>query len=89
MTSIRRHTSPLFPISALAALVCCVGWKRRRLFQFLGLIVVGVIGFSLLNGCGSGGGGGSTGPQSATWTITVNATSGSLQHSTTFSLTVN
>ena len=90
MTSIRRQTSPLFPISALAALVCCVGWKRRRPVQFLGLIVVGVIGFSLLNGCGGGNStGGSTGPQSATYTITVNATSGSLQHSTSFSLTVN
>jgi hypothetical protein len=90
MAAIHRHASPFFPISALAALVGCVGWKRRRLFQFLGLIVVGVIGLSSLNGCGGGTSGvGTTPPQSATYTITVNATSGSLVHSTPFSLTVN
>jgi hypothetical protein len=91
MAALHRHASPLFPIGALVALVCCAGWKRRRLFQILPLIVVGVIGLSLLNGCGGGGagGGGSTPPQSATYTITVNATSGSLVHSTTFTLTVN
>jgi N-acetylneuraminic acid mutarotase len=90
MAAIRHHAGPLFPICALAALVGCVGWKRRRLFQFLGLIVVGVIGLSSLNGCGGGTSGvGTTPPQSATYTITVNATSGSLVHSTPFSLTVN
>jgi N-acetylneuraminic acid mutarotase len=90
MAAIRRRAGPLFPISALAALVCCAGWKRRRLFQILPLIVVGAIGISLLYGCGSGNSGGvSSAPQSATYTITVNATSGSLQHSTTFTLTVN
>lgn len=90
MAAIPRQTSPLFPIGALAALVCCVGCKRRRLFQILPLIVAGAIGFSLLNGCGTGNSGGvSSAPQSATYTITVNAASGSLQHSTPFTLTVN
>jgi hypothetical protein len=90
MAVMRRSAGPLFPISALAALVCCVGWKRRRLFQVLPLIAVSAVGLSLLNGCGSGNSGGvSSAPQSATYTITVNATSGSLQHSTSFSLTVN
>jgi N-acetylneuraminic acid mutarotase len=90
MAAIHQIAGPLFPISALAALACCVGWKRRRLLQFLGLIVVGVIGLSVFNGCGGGSsGGGTPPPQSATYTITVNATSGSLVHSTTFMLTVN
>jgi uncharacterized membrane protein len=72
--------------------VCSIGWKRRRLAQILPLIVVGAIGFGLLNGCGSGGssgGGGGGGSQSVTSTVTVTATSGSLQHTTPFSLTVN
>ncbi len=54
MAAIRRPASPLFPISTLAAVVWCVGWKRRWLVLSLGLIVACVIGFSLLNGCGSG-----------------------------------
>jgi hypothetical protein len=54
------------------------------------LVVVSAIGFSLLNGCGGGNSGGvSSAPQSATYTITVNAASGSLTHSTPFSLTVH
>ena len=90
MATIRRSAPPLFPISALAAVLCWVGWKRRRLSRFLGLVVVSAIGFSLLNGCGGGNSGGvSSAPQSATYTITVNAASGSLTHSTPFSLTVH
>jgi hypothetical protein len=92
MAAFRRHAGPLLPMSALAALVCSIGWKRRRLAQILPLIVVGAIGFGLLNGCGSGGssgGGGGGGSQSVTSTVTVTATSGSLQHTTPFSLTVN
>jgi N-acetylneuraminic acid mutarotase len=91
MAAIHRHAGPLFPIGALAALACCMGWKRCRLVQPLGLIVVCAIAFGLLNGCGGGGSstGGPVTPQSATYTITVNATSGLLQHSTTFALTVN
>jgi N-acetylneuraminic acid mutarotase len=90
MAAIHRPAGPLLPMGALAALVCCMGWNRRRLVHLLPLIVVCVIAFGVLNGCGGGSsGGGSPPPQSATYTITVNATSGSLQHSTTFSLTVN
>jgi hypothetical protein len=89
MAVIHRRTNPLSPISAVAALVCCIGCKRRRLSQLAVLIMVGGIGLSLLNGCGNVNPGVSSAPQSATYTITVNATSGSLQHSTPFSLTVN
>jgi N-acetylneuraminic acid mutarotase len=88
MAAIRPFAGSLFPISALAVVARCLGWKRRRLFQALPLIIVSVIGLSLLNGCGSGNSG-TNPPQSATYTITVNATAGSLVHSTTFSLTVN
>jgi hypothetical protein len=93
MATAHRPGGPLFPMSTLAALVCCIGWKKRRLVRILPLIVVGAIGFTLLNGCGGNSAGASTNqqsnPQSQTWPITVNATSGSLQHTTSFSLTVN
>jgi len=48
------------------------------------LLMAGVIGLGLLNGCGS-----SSKPQPTTSTITVTATSGTLQQTTTISLTVN
>jgi N-acetylneuraminic acid mutarotase len=90
MAAIQRPAGPLFPVGALAALACCLGWKKRRLFPILPLIVVIAIGLSQLNGCsGANSGGVPSTPQSATYTITVNATSGSLAHSTSFSLTVN
>jgi N-acetylneuraminic acid mutarotase len=80
-----RNSSPLFPSAALAAVLCCLGWKKRRRLQMLLLLAVCGAGLSLLNGCG----GGSSTSQSTTYTVTVTATSGSLQQSTTFSLTVN
>jgi hypothetical protein len=61
--------------------LCCLSWRKRRRLQMLLLLAVCGVGLSLLNGCGGGS-------QPTTYTITVNATSGSLQHSTTFSLTV-
>ncbi|HMD76519.1 MAG TPA: kelch repeat-containing protein [Terracidiphilus sp.] len=83
--ALRRPSSPLFPSAALAAVLCCFGWKKRRRLQMLLLLAVCGVGLSLLIGCG----GGSSTSQSTTYTVTVNATSGSLQQSTTFSLTVN
>jgi hypothetical protein len=78
---------PLFPEAALAALLCCFGWKKRRRLQMLVLLSVSLIGLSLLNGCGSQSTPHSTTPTTAT--ITVTATSGTLQQSTTILLTVN
>ncbi len=86
MATIHRHASPMFPIGTLAALVCCVGWKKRRLVQIPPLLVVCAICLGLLNGCNGAGAGRR---QPVTSTVTVVATSGSLQHSTAFLLTVN
>ena len=80
-----HHDSrPLFPGSVLAVAVCCIGWKKRRRLPMLVLLAVSVAALSLLSGCG-----GASAPQSVTSTVTVTATSGSLSHTTTFSLTVN
>jgi hypothetical protein len=86
-----RHSSgpPWFPVTALGGVLCCFGWKKRRSLPVL-LLAVSLIGLSLLNGCSSGFSisGSSASPSSAS-TVTVLATSGSQQSSTTFSLTVN
>jgi len=81
---------PLFPAAALAGVLCCLGWRKRRRWQLLLVLAVSVLGLGLLNGCNSGASlTGATSPQPSTSTITVTATSGALQKSATFSLTVN
>jgi hypothetical protein len=86
--ALHRNSSPLFPGSALAVAFCCLGWKKRRRLQMMLLLAVGIAGLSLLNGCGGASATVST-TQPVLSTVTVTATSGSLTHTTTFSLTVN
>jgi hypothetical protein len=96
--ALHRPTSPLFPTAALAAVICFLGWKRRCRLQSLLLLAVALAGLGLVSGCGgssggggggNGGGGGGGGSTPITSTVTVAATSGSLQHTTTFTLTVD
>jgi N-acetylneuraminic acid mutarotase len=93
-TTATLHRSPgtLFPGTALAAALCCFGFKKRRRWQLLLLLAVSLTGLSLLNGCGNGGssgGNGNSNPQPVSSTITVSGTSDSMQQTTTFTLTVN
>jgi len=89
---LRRNGSALLPMSALAGILCCVGFRRRRRLHLIRptlilLLVLGFAGLAALSGCGT-----SYNPQSVqpvTSTVTVTATSGTLSHTTTFSLTVN
>jgi hypothetical protein len=86
--ALHRDGQPLLPLTALGAVLCCLGWKKRRCLPVL-LLAVSLIGMGLLNGCGGNfSASGLTSP-SSTSTVTVLATSGSQQSSTTFSLTVN
>jgi N-acetylneuraminic acid mutarotase len=92
--SLRRNSLPWLPGSALATALCCLGCKKRRRFQLLLLLAVSTACLSFFVGCGgggsSGGGGGGGGQrQPVISTVTVTATSGSLSHTTTFTLTVN
>jgi Alginate lyase len=82
----RRGAGPLLPGMALAGLVCWLGWKRRR-WQSTFALAVCAAGLVLVNGC-SGGSGATNVTQSSTSTVTVTATSGTLSHMATFSLTV-
>jgi hypothetical protein len=91
-SAILQHgSSPLFPGTALAVGLCCFVWKKRRRLPMLLVLAVTAAGLFLIDGCGSSGSPfeGSGGTQPIAATVTVTATSGSLQHSTTFSLTVN
>jgi len=76
-------SGPLFPGSVLAVALYFFGRKRRRGLQLL-LLAISVASLSLLTGCGVP----LPAPQQVTSMITVNASSGSLQHTTTFSLIV-
>lgn len=85
--AVPRNSNPFYPTSALAVALCFIGWKKRRGLPMLVLLVVSAAGLSLLNGCG-GASFNSTTKSPVTSTVTVTATSGSLQHTTTFALTV-
>lgn len=80
---LRKGPGLWFPGSLLAAVLCFFGAKKRRSFRTL-LLTVSILGLAALVGCGAS----VTPPLSKTATVTVTGTSGSLQHTATFSLTV-
>ena len=81
-----RNSNPLLPGSALALALCCFGWRKRRRLQIFLLLAVSVAGLSIFTGCNAAS---SSTPQPVTSTVTVTATAGSVQHTSTISLTVN
>jgi len=92
--AVRPNSRPFLPETVLAFCVCLLGWRKRRGPQMFLLLAVTAAGLCLVSGCGSGGsaaggGGGGGGVTPVTSTITVTATSGSIQQSTTISITVD
>lgn len=90
----RRSSWPFLPTSALAVAMCLIGWKRRRHGLHLLLLVAAFTALGLISACGGaggtgGGGGGGGGTQPVNATVTVTATSGSIQQATSILLTVN
>ena len=87
----RPAMCPLSPETVLALAVGLFGWRRRRTVLHLLVIVTAFGALGLIVGCGGGGGGSSSGGGSTpiTSTVTVTATSGSLQQTANFTLTVN
>jgi N-acetylneuraminic acid mutarotase len=85
--TLRHHSNPFLPSSALAVVFCCIGWKKRRCLPML--LALSMSGIALLAGCGGASNGQPSSPQPVTSTISVTAASGSLRHVTTFTLTVN
>lgn len=90
--ALRLYANPVLRGLAFAGALFCFTRRRRRSLQFILVLMVSVLGVDLLGGCGGGTSspGGSNASQPAvTSTITITAASGSLQHATTFSLTVH
>jgi len=88
VAALHQNGWPLLPGSALAVALFCFGRKERRRLRMLLLLAVSVAGQSLLNGCGAAAPIVTDPPPFAS-TVTVTATAGSVQHTATFSLTVN
>lgn len=84
-TAANHHDSlPLFPAATMAAALCFLGFKKRNRLQLLVLLAVSLAGLGLMSGCG--GKFHSTQPTVTHATITITATSGSTQQSTTLTL---
>jgi hypothetical protein len=83
--ALHRGGNPFFPGSALAVAFCCFSLRKRRRLQLFLLLAMSVAGLSLFTGCSKL----TTITQPTTSTVTVTATSGSLSHTTSFTLNGN
>jgi hypothetical protein len=79
-----RNSSPFFPSSALAVVLCCFGWKKRRGLNLLSVAIAAGLGLGLCTGCGVE----PISPLSTTSTVSVIAASGSVQPAAFLTLTV-
>jgi N-acetylneuraminic acid mutarotase len=82
--AIRRHSNTLFPGAVFVVALCSFSLKKRRPWKSLFVLASTAAVLSMLNACG-----GQPSPQLVTSTVTISARGGSLQHTTTLSLTVN
>ena len=88
--ALRRGPGSYLPLTALALVLCLMRSRWRRDLICVVLIAAGVVGLGFISGCGgggAGGGGGAKPPVQAT--VTVIATSGSIQQTSSIALTVN
>jgi drug/metabolite transporter (DMT)-like permease len=86
--SVRLNSTLSLAALVFAPALCCLGLKRRLRLQYVLLSTFAMTGLSLIAGCG-GVSSPSNSTQPTTYAVTILATSGSLQHSTTLSVTVN
>lgn len=88
-----RNFRPLLSAPILVLGLCALGSRKRRSLRLVVLCALAFAGWGVLSGCGgsSGGGGGDGGggKTAVTSTITMTATSGSLQQTATITLTVD
>ncbi|HEY1986528.1 MAG TPA: chitobiase/beta-hexosaminidase C-terminal domain-containing protein [Terracidiphilus sp.] len=80
---------PIVPEAALAAILCCLGLRKRRGLHMFLLLSMAAVGVTLCGGCSGGGSASTVPPQPVTSTVTVTATSGTFQHTSTLTLTLN
>jgi hypothetical protein len=82
----RTQPAPFIPVSTLALGMCVLAWKRRRGARYFALLVLAGASLAFFSGCSS------TSMQKSTpvvSTVTVTATSGSVQQTSLVTLTVN
>jgi hypothetical protein len=84
--SVSGSTQPLISITAAAFLFCAIGFRRRRRFHFMLLIAGLALVLTTQNACGGYVG---TIPAPVTSTVTVTATSGTIQQTAALTVTVN
>jgi hypothetical protein len=82
----RLRTLPILPIASTAFVLCAIGFRRRRGFQWGFFMVAFALGLTVLNGCNHTDG---TLFEPFTSTITVTASAGTLQQTTPLTITVN
>ena len=82
---VHRSFTPLFP-ATLAVALCFLGIRKRNRLQLFLLLVVLFTGLGLISSCG--GTSGRSTPAPVTSNITITATSGSMQVSSTMSITL-
>ena len=86
-SALRPESRPFFPLTALATIVCLFGWKERRhTVHWLALAALVFAGMGLLLGCG---GGIHLSSVPASSTVTVTATSGTMQQNVKIVITVD
>ena len=91
----KPRARPFVPYAALAILFGSlgIGLRRRRLSRWMLFLIAALPMLAVISACGggstAGGGGGGTNPPPETANVTVTATAGGLQQSTTIALTVN
>jgi hypothetical protein len=82
-SALRQTPIPFLPLTASFAAFCLIGWRKARGPQ---LVLLLAVGFGLLSACGGGSG---VNSKPVTSTLTITATAGSSQQTTSVSLTVN
>jgi sugar lactone lactonase YvrE len=89
----RRGRSPFLPTTALAAVLCFLGFRKRRRLQLLLIAFVSLAALGVLSGCGGSASSTPTTSTTSTATITVSASglagaSGTVQQTATLTVTV-
>ena len=88
--ALRQCQHSYLPLTALGFFICVAGSRWRRDLSSVLSIAAVVVGLGFVSGCGVGNGGGAPGGKPPVLaTVTVIATSGSIQQTSSISLTVN
>jgi hypothetical protein len=81
-TAASNKSNSLLPGATLAVAFCFLSWKRRRFLYTVSVLALSIYGLSVFTGCSA------VTMSTVSSSVSVTATSGSLQHTATFSYTV-